>query len=88
MLNDDDILSVEDGWRLYLDERFGDQITTEEKGEIARHYTQLKLAPPKLEETREAIRRVRDCKDIVHGFDDEKDFSLWTGAFKVLKPRG
>jgi hypothetical protein len=28
---DDDILSVEEGWRLYLDERFGDKVTAREK---------------------------------------------------------
>jgi hypothetical protein len=43
-------------------------------------------APAHLEEKREAIRRVRDCKDIVRGFDDELDLSWWKDAFKVLKP--
>ena len=42
--------------------------------------------PGHLEEKREAIRRVRDCKDIVRGFDDELDLSWWKDAFKVLKP--
>jgi hypothetical protein len=33
-----------------------------------------------------AIRRVRDCKDIVNGWDDPNDFSWWKDAFKILKP--
>jgi DNA invertase Pin-like site-specific DNA recombinase len=73
----DDILSVEVGWRLYLDERFGDKITDCEKREIARHYTRLKLTPPDLEENRELLRRYRACKDIVHAWDDERDVSWW-----------
>jgi hypothetical protein len=84
--NDDDILSVTDGWRLHLEERFGDKLSDREKREIARHYTRLKLAPRDLEEKREAIKRVRDCKDIVHGWDDPNDFSWWKDAFKILKP--
>ena len=42
----DDILSVEDAWALYLEERFGDSITDREKLAIARHYARLK--PPGL----------------------------------------
>ena len=83
---DDDVLSVEEGCHLYLEKRFGDQITTEEKGQIACHYAQLKLAAPDFEEKREAIRRIRDFKDIVHGWDDPNDFSIWSPAFKILKP--
>jgi len=88
LMADDDILSVEEGWRLYLEERFGDKITTREKLAIARHYTRLKLAPPKLEANRELLRRYKQCEgDIVHGWDDPNDFSWWSPAFKRLAPR-
>jgi hypothetical protein len=77
-------LSAEEAWLLRLDL---DALTDREVAEIKQYYRALKLpAPRDLEEKREAIRRVRDCKDIVRGFDDEKDFSMWTGAFTSLKP--
>jgi len=87
IMADDDILSLEDGWRLYLEKRFGDKITSREKLSIARHYARLKLAPPELERNSELLRRFRQCGgDIVHGWDDERDFSIWKAAFKLLKP--
>jgi hypothetical protein len=83
-----DTLSFEDGWRLELEERFGDKLTDREKSEIARHYAPLKLAPPGLEAKRAALRRYRQCGgDIVGGgWDDPNDFSMWKGAFKLLAP--
>ena len=78
------LLSAEDAWLLRLDL---DALTDREVAEIRRYYRALKLpAPRDLEAKREAIRRVRDCEDIVHGFDDERDFSWWKSAFKFLKP--
>ena len=86
MVNDDEILSIEDGWRLYLEERFGHQMTTQEKRSLARHYIRLKLAGPKLEESRESLRRYQQCAgDIVHGWDDPDDFGLSKSAFEVLE---
>jgi hypothetical protein len=83
---DDKILSLEDAWRLYLDEHFGD-ITTREAAAIARYYARLKLTPP-FEASRELLRRYRQCGgDIVHGgWDEANDFSTWTDAFKLLAP--
>ena len=30
--------------------------------------------------------KLRNGKDIVHGWDDPRDFGVWTKAFAVLKP--
>jgi hypothetical protein len=59
--DDDDILSLEYGWRIYLQERFSGELTEREQLEVAHHYTQLKLAPPELEAKRELLRRYRQC---------------------------
>ena len=85
MKPDDDPLSVEDAWLLRLDL---DGLTPREVAEIKHYYKALKLpAPRDLAATRELIRRGRDCKDIVHGWDDPKDFSMWKDAFKrSLRP--
>ena len=57
-------------------------------GHLQRHVAERleRRAYGDLEEKREAIKRVRDCKDIVHGWDDPNDFSWWKDAFKILKP--
>ena len=82
----DDDFTVEQAWLLRLDLA---ALTDREIAEIRRYYRALKLpGPSDFEETRELIRRARDCKDIVNGRDDPNDFSLWKDAFKVLKPRG
>ena len=78
-------LSAEEAWVLHLDL---DALTDREVVEIKRYFRALKLpASRDFEATREAIKRVRDCKDIVHGLDDPNDFSWWNNAFKILKLR-
>ena len=85
MNGDDSPLSSEELWLLRLENL--DALTVGELAEIKRYYRALKLpAPRDLEEKRELIRRARDCRDIVHGFDDELDLRWWKDAFKVLKP--
>jgi hypothetical protein len=78
-------LSADEAWLLRLDL---DALTDKEVAEIKQCYRALKLpAPRDLEETRELIKRVRDCKgDIVHGWDGELGLSWWKDAFKVLNP--
>ena len=87
-MGDDDILSVENGWRLHLDEYYGDNLTAGEKREIARHYTRLEPKPSTLEADRALLRRYKQCGgDIVHGWqDDPNDFSMWKDVFKLLAP--
>jgi hypothetical protein len=34
----------------------------------------------------ETAAKLRNAKDIVHDWDDPRDFSMWASAFAVLKP--
>jgi hypothetical protein len=78
-------LSAEEAWLLRLD--LG-ALTDREVAEIKRYYRAFKLpAPRDLEAIRELINRARDCKDIVHGWDDTNDFSMWKDVFKRLCAR-
>jgi hypothetical protein len=78
------VLSVEEAWLLRLDL---DALTDRDAAEIKRYYRALKLAAPRdFEATRELIKRVTDCKDIVHGWDEPNDFDMWTDVFKLLAP--
>jgi hypothetical protein len=87
MASDDDILTVEDGWLLHLEECFGDEMTIGEKGKIAGRYARLGLEPPGFERKCELLARLRKCDgDIIHQWDDPKDFSMWRNALKALKP--